>query len=84
MIISGLRLQVLSSSKSFLFYRKVRVEMQHVFILFSNRKNILKTSKEGELFDLKGPKQDFKYKGIFFYHFILLVIKFEKFLFATY
>lgn len=51
--------------------------MQHILILFSNRINILKTIKEVELFDLKGPKQYFFNKGIFFYHFLLLVNTFN-------
>lgn len=79
-IISGSR-WVLISSKSvmltFLFYWKIRGEMQQFFILFSYRINIVKPSKEVELFDLKGPKQDFLNKGILFYHFILFVIKFN-------
>lgn len=52
------------------------METQHIFILFSNRINIVKNSKE--VIDLKGPKQDLLNKGILFYLFKLLVIKFNS------
>lgn len=74
---------------TFLFYWKVWVETHHFLILFSIRINILRSSEEVELFDLKGPEQVFLNKGILFYHYKLLVLLVTlnlivRFLFTTY